>query len=119
MATLKQFGLYFNQPADRLIFLTHYEHDCLHNAGENAVWYGKTFSDEHRQKISKALTGIKRSKIFRKRRSELMTGKNNPQFGKHTNQGTHWYNNGKIAVRKSTCPNGFKPGKLQFKAGRD
>ena len=54
---LKELGLYYNRPANELIFLTHSEHHRLHNLGENNPMYGKTFSDETIQKLSESKKG--------------------------------------------------------------
>lgn len=39
--------------------------------------------------------------------TNLLTGKNNPSFGKH------WYNNGVTYVLAFTCPDGFTSGRLK------
>ena len=44
--------LYFNRPADELIFLTNIEHKSLHQKG-------KKFSDDHKRKIGLAIKGEK------------------------------------------------------------
>lgn len=44
---LKALNIYYNRPAEELIFLTRNEHAKLHNKG-------RKFSDEHRKKISDA-----------------------------------------------------------------
>ena len=56
---LKDNDLYYNRPASELIFLTKSEHTYLHHKGKN-------FSDEHKQKLSKA-----------------KKGENHPFYGKH------------------------------------
>ena len=50
MKELKELGLYFNRPANELIFLTHSEHMSLHHTG-------KYVSENTRQKMSKSLKG--------------------------------------------------------------
>jgi len=55
--------------------------------GENNYWFGKKFSDEHKQKISKANKGKKRSEEFKKYISEITRGERNHFFGaKHTDE---------------------------------
>lgn len=47
---LDELGLYFNRPANELIFLTHAEHSILHNKGKNK-------SNKHKIKISESMKG--------------------------------------------------------------
>lgn len=54
MQDLKDWGIYYNRPADELIFLTRSEHQALHQKG-------KRFSEEHRRKMSEAQKRIKHS----------------------------------------------------------
>lgn len=64
---LIDWDIYFNRPADELIFLSHSEHIKLHdkNISEEtrrrlSEWQkGSKKSDEHRRKISKAMKGKK------------------------------------------------------------
>lgn len=49
-------------------------HKGIHN-GENNYWYGKHFSDEHKNKISKALSGRMLSDEHKKHLSESRKGK--------------------------------------------
>lgn len=83
---------YYNCPANELIFLTHAEHQRLHNKGahrsdetrkkisesqkdENGPFYGKHHSDEARRKISESMKGRTISAETRKKLSELRKGK--------------------------------------------
>lgn len=60
-------GIYYNRPAEELIFLTKYEHDCLHSVGKphtdevlqkmSKTKLGKSLTNETKQKISKANKG--------------------------------------------------------------
>lgn len=52
---LKKFNLYWNRPANELIFLTHSEHRKLHKPN-----LGKQHSEESKQKIANSLKGKKR-----------------------------------------------------------
>jgi len=50
--------------------------------GENNPMYGKKFSEEHRKKLSEALSRRKLSEETRKKLSESKMGENNPFYGK-------------------------------------
>ena len=89
VAELKALDMYYNRPADELIFLTSIEHRLLHNEGENNPNYGKRPSKETKKKISEAMKG---KNIWTK--------------------GVHWFNNGEINIRAKECPDGFVPGRL-------
>ena len=54
---LIDWGIYYNRPADELIFLTRNEHKILHNKGKPSGMKGKHFSEEARNKISEANKG--------------------------------------------------------------
>ena len=103
-------GMYYNRPAEELIFLTIKEHSTFKK--------GKQFSEEHKKKLSEA-------------KKDRYTGENNPFYGKyHTEEakkkmaeshkgkniwtrGMRWFNNGKISKRAKECPEGFTPGRLR------
>ena len=68
-AELKALGMYYNRPADELIFLTESEHNNLHKKG-NTYRLGKPHTEESRIKMSKAHKG-------------KQAGENNPMYGKH------------------------------------
>lgn len=85
---LKRCGMYYHQPASMLIFLKHGEHRRLHALG-NKSRLGKRHTAEARKRMSGSLSGEK-----------------NPHFG------THYWNNGVISVRATTCPPGFVKGRL-------
>lgn len=67
--------MYFNRPYYELIFLTPAEHRSIHHKG-------KTISDEHRIRISKANKGRKFTEEHRRNISESKKGKKNPNYGK-------------------------------------
>ena len=96
-AELKALGMYYNRPADELIFLRKGEHTALRKVSEETkkkmseVRKGKKFSEEHKKKLSEAKKGNTATK------------------------GTRWYNNGKINIMSKECPPGFMPGMLKRK----
>ena len=117
---LKALDMYYNRPADELIFLTIYEHSSLHKP-----------SKETKKKMSDAKKGKPRSAETRKKLSEAQKGKPSPNKGKHFSEETknklseahkgkniwikctHWFNNGKINIRAKECPDGFVPGRIK------
>ena len=127
-------GMYYNRPANELIFLPSSEHTSLHRKG-------KKLSEEARKKMSGARKGKKRSEETKKKISETMKGKHISEETKkkmsethkgkklseeqkkkiaETNKGkniwikgTRWYNNGKENIRAKECPEGFVPGMLR------
>lgn len=84
-------GLYYNQPAESLIFLTHSDHMSLHNK-DNKAFLGHNHSDETKQKISERLKGrdspTKGKKWTDDQREKINhKGKNNSMYGKnHTDK---------------------------------
>ena len=60
---LKALDMYYNRPANELIFIKLSEHTSLHNKG-------KPKTEEHKNKISETLKG-------------KLAGENNPMYGKH------------------------------------
>ena len=89
-------GMYYNRPAEELIFMKHSEHSSLHkpsdntkkklraaNKGENNPFYGKRHSEEAKKKMSAS------------------------------KKGKHWYNNDKENKLCYECPDGFTPGRLK------
>lgn len=96
---LKALGMYYNRPAEELIFLTTREHHAI-----------RKVSEETKNKLRAAKKGEK-----------------NPNYGKHhtfearqkiaeanriNRTGRHWYNNGKENKFCYECPDGFVPGRL-------
>lgn len=129
---LKALDMYFNRPAEELIFLTVTEHVKLHHKGEKHHMYGKHHSEETRKKISETLKGRpganrgkKYSAEHRKKLSEAHKGKPSSRRGKQLSDEVkkrisetlkgkerHWYTNGEIATLVKECPKGFVPGRL-------
>lgn len=62
---LMKFNLYWNRPANELIFLTHKEHLRLHKKGLKPN-LGKKWSEEHKRKISESMKGKKRGPYKKK-----------------------------------------------------
>ena len=79
---LKALDMYYNRPADELIFMTIYEHSRLHMKG-------KHLSEETRKKIGSAqkgnkyALGHKHSEEAKNKIAEAMKGEKNPFYGKH------------------------------------
>ena len=92
-------GMYYNRPANELIFLPSSEHNSLHKKG-------KHLSEEAKKKISEAKEGKKLSAEHKNKIVAAMKGNTNTK-------GKHWYNNGKINIRAKECPEGFVPGVLR------
>lgn len=136
---LQAFGLYYNRPAEELIFMTKREHSILHRKGKPALnknkidWVpwnkgkkgaqeawnkGKCMSEEFRQKVSEAQKGKPGhnkgkhwalSEETKQKVRESRKGK--PTWHKGKNIG-HWYNNGTISIISQECPEGFVPGRI-------
>ena len=129
---LKALGLYYNRPAEELIFLTVKEHNAF-NKGKQAWNKGKSPSEKTRKKMSDAHKGKQLSAEHKKKISEKSKGRrpmlgkrhseeskkkmSEAQKGKHigntASKGMHWYNNGKENKFCFECPDGFVPGRLQ------
>ena len=80
---LKALDMYYNRPADELIFIPIYEHSRLHMKG-------KHLSEETRKKISSAQKGRpawnkgkKMSEEFCRKNSESHKGEKNSFYGRH------------------------------------
>ena len=95
-------GMYYNRPAEELIFLRKGEHTSL-----------RKVSTETRQELGEAKKGNKyalgcnRSEETRNKMREAHKGKNT------WIRGRHWYNNGKENKYCYECPEGFVPGMLK------
>ena len=98
--------MYYDRPAEELIFLTEAEHMSLHRKGKASPKKGIASSEETRNKMSKALKG-KRSGYKDKHHSVETKKKLSEE-----NKGKHWYNNGKECRFCFECPEGFIPGRL-------
>ena len=121
---LKALGMYYDRPANELIFLTIKEH--------NVFKKGKQFSEEHKKKLSEAKKGKPTwskgkqfSEEYKSKLSEAKKGNKNAlgchrtdEFRKklsEANKGMRFFNNGKTNIRAKTCPEGFVPGRLLIK----
>lgn len=69
-------GMYYDRPADELIFLTHRDHTSLHSKG-------KFVSNETKKKMSDAQKGKIYSEETKKKISDAQKGENNHMWGKH------------------------------------
>ena len=105
-AELKALRMYYNRPAEELIFLTIYEHSRLHNEGENNPMYGKQLSEETKKRLSEYRKGKHHSEETKNKISEANRGNTYVK-------GMYWYNNGEINTRAKECPPGFTPGRLR------
>lgn len=74
---LKDWGIYYNRPADELIFLTHKEHLSLHHRSKPRL-------EEIKRKISETLKGKPHSEEMRRKLSEVMKSK------MHGSQSEEW-----------------------------
>ena len=134
---LKDWGIYYNRPADELVFIRHAEHMRLHGIVRkhpeetkekiSKSNKGRKLSEEHRRKISERQRGRKlgphseetkrkisesnkgklRSEEHKRRMSEAQKGKPKIYL-----KGTHYFNNGIVDVRARECPEGFVLGRL-------
>ena len=122
VAELQALGMYYNRPAEELIFLTTREHNAF-NKGRPGPNKGKRFSEEVRRKMSEAKKGKPSNKKgkhlseeTRKKLSEANRGKKLSDETKkklsEARKGMRWFNNGKTNVRAKECPEGFVPGRL-------
>ena len=116
---LKALGLYWNRPADELIFLTTSEHAILHQKGKHR-------SEETRNKISEANKGKQFSEEHKRNISEGQRCEKNHNYGKPKSnetknklsnafKGLCFFNNGEINIRARECPPGFIKGRLKIK----
>ena len=136
-AELIVLGMYYNRPAEELIFLTTSEHRQLHSKGKPGYWKGKStwnkgkkMSEEYCRKNSESHKGqtpwnkgISMSDEQKKKLSAAHKGKHLSEEHKkklsevhkgesHPAFGKHWYNNGIINKLCYECPEGFTPGQL-------
>ena len=111
-------GMYYNQPADRLIFLKHGEHIKLHHTGKHlsedqkrrlsAIRKGSHHSEETKSKMSKVRRGKPKSESWKRKMSEMYKGIPQPNL-----RGWLWWNNGEVCVKAKECPKGFVRGRLK------
>lgn len=112
-AELIALDMYYNRPAEELVFLTPKEHNMLHNKGKTGPNKGKTpwnkgkpMSSVQKNKLSRIKKGKPLSENIKKKMSETRKG---------MYKCYHWYNNGKINKFCKECPKGFVPGRLKRK----
>lgn len=111
---LKDNDLYYNRPANELIFLSHSEHISLHKKiehnGKNNPFYDKHHSEETRKKISESLKGkLAREKNpmygkhhsdkTKRKISEAMKGHKHSEESKKKMSGSKWMTNGTVTLR--------------------
>ena len=119
---LNELGLYYDRPAEELIFLTAKEHRTLHNK-INKHFLGKHHSEETKNKMSEAQKGKHLSEESKKKMSEAKKGNQNWLGKKHSKEtknkmgearkGMRWYNNGEVNTMSKECPEGFVLGRLR------
>ena len=111
--TLMKFGLYWERPANELIFVTCQQHMRIHKIGNIFGRKGKPGTRLGAITSEQTKNKIRASKI----------GKPSPRKGVHLLESTktkmseskigrHWYNDGEKSVCVRECPVGFKKGRL-------
>lgn len=140
MSELIALDMYWDRPAEELVFLPESEHKSLHmkenqhslckkhssetRKKQSEAHKGKKLSDEHKKHLSEAKKGKPQSEEHRKKNSESHKGqlawnkgkKMSEDFRKKiskNNKGKHWYNNARIEIKAKECPDGFTPGRLK------
>ena len=98
---LQVLDMYYNIPANELIFVTRAEHNTLHFKGKPAWNRGVPLSEEHRKKLSKP-----KSEEHKKKIGASSKGRNNNK---------HWYTDGKVNKYCYECPEGFTLGRFLHK----
>ena len=119
MEELKALDMYYNRPAEELIFMTDEEHGMLHNKGkhirEDNPFYGKRHSEKTRKQMSVAHKGKPGPNKGKHLSEEWKNKIGEASRGNTATKGMHWYNNGKINKVCYECPDGFVPGMLKIK----
>lgn len=117
-------GMYYDRPADELIFLTSREHNAFKKGKHPSAQTrrkmsesrkGKQFSEEHKNKLSEAhLWQIpwNKGKHTQPLSAETRKKLSEAHKGNTPTKGMHWYNNGKMNKLCYECPEGFAPGRL-------
>lgn len=122
-------GMYYNRPAEELIFLTSREHHAFKKGkpkseeakekmreakkGENNPMYGKHHTEETRKKMREANKGENHPMYGKKHSEEAKKKIGEAHKGNTNTKGMHWYNNGEINTMSKECPEGFIPGQLR------
>ena len=116
VAELKALGMYYNRPANELIFLRKSEHTALRKVSletrNKLSDIRKNISEETRKKLSMANKGHPVSEEARNKIGEANKG-NTYAKGNKSTKGMCWFNNGKINKVCYECPPGFTPGRLR------
>ena len=116
VAELKALGMYYNRPANELIFLRKNEHTALRKVSEETRKklsdIGKNISEETRKKLSMSNKGHPVSEETRNKIGAANKG-NTYAKGNKSTKGMCWFNNGKINKVCYECPPGFTPGRLR------
>ena len=132
---LKALDMYYNRPAEELIFLTTMEHNAFKKGKPKSeetkkkmseARKGKKFSEEHKKKLSEAWDYDKHfTKEVKRKMSEANKGKklseetrnkmSEAKKGNTATKGMRWFNNGKINKVCYECPDGFVPGCIHKK----
>ena len=116
VAELKALGMYYNRPANELIFLRKSEHTALRKVSletrNKLSDIGKNISEETRKKLSMANKGHPVSEETRNKIGTANKG-NTYAKGNKSTKGMCWFNNGKINKVCYECPPGFTPGRLR------
>ena len=116
VAELKALGMYYNRPANELIFLRKGEHTALRKVSletrNKLSDIGKNISEETRKKLSMASKGHPVSEETRNKIGAANKG-NTYAKGNKSTKGMCWFNNGKINKVCYECPPGFTPGRLR------
>ena len=86
--------IYYNRPAEELIFLTRSEHTSLHTENQISWNKNKTFSEEHKKKLSESHKGKHLSEEHKRKMSESHKGKVISEETKRklskVKKGKHW-----------------------------
>ena len=112
-------GLYYDRPANELIFMRFREHSSLHSAG-NKFLLGYHHSEDSRLKIAEAHRGKHHSAETLRKISESSKGKHHTEETRwkiaEANKGKHLWNNGILSIRSRECPGeGWTRGLLRCK----
>lgn len=87
--------MYYNRPANELIFMTHADHARLHKKDEK-------FTENHKRKISES---IKKHWLTRDKSPERFA----------TTRGRKWFTDGITDVMAYSCPIGYHAGRSKYR----